>query len=84
MRPTRILRAAQLHRTKKGGEGLFGVGVTKFNEDFVLHDENDPYVPGTKVRRLRRVPLGERAFGFFEDETYALVEGLRTHRDAAE
>jgi hypothetical protein len=57
---------------------------TKFHEDYVLHDENDPYVPGTEgqVRRVRPVPLGERAVGFFEDEIDVLLGQLRTWRDA--
>ena len=57
---------------------------TKFHEDYVLHDENDPYVPGTEgqVRRVRPVALGERAVGFFEDEIDVLLGQLRTWRDA--
>jgi hypothetical protein len=56
-----------------------GVGRSKFSEDFVLHDENDPYVPDTdkQVRRVRPIPLGERSVGFIEDELDALIEALR-------
>jgi hypothetical protein len=78
---TRILRPAQLYRTKRG-EGKLAVGHTKFEKHFVLHDDDDPCVPGTNVPRLRAVALGERAIGFFEDEVDALIEGLRQHRDA--
>jgi hypothetical protein len=61
-----------------------GVGRTKFHQDYVLHDENDPYVPGTdsRVHRVRPVALGERAMGFFEDELNTLIEELRDWRNA--
>jgi hypothetical protein len=56
-----------------------GVGKTKFSTDFVLSDDNDPFVPGTdgKVRRVRPIPLGERSTGFIDDELDALIEALR-------
>jgi hypothetical protein len=80
MSPTRILRPAQLHRTKKG-EGILGVGPSKFYEDFVQHDKAKPFLPGTKIKRLRPMKIGERATGFPEDEVTALVEALRAQRD---
>jgi hypothetical protein len=73
-----ILRPKQVY----GPGNPIPVGPTKFYEDFVLHDEADPFVPGTNVRRARSVPLGERARGFFDDEILALVEALRQLRDA--
>jgi hypothetical protein len=61
-----------------------GVGRSKFSEDFVLRDENDPYVPGTddEVRRVRSIPLGERSTGFIEDEIDTLIEELRKWRNS--
>jgi hypothetical protein len=59
-----------------------GVGHTKFEEDYVLKNENDPLVPGTRIKRLRPVSLGERARGFFSDETDALLVAMRALRDA--
>jgi hypothetical protein len=61
-----------------------GVGRTKFDEDYCLKDENDPFVPKTndQVKRVRPVPLGDRARGFFNDEIDTLIEGLREVRDA--
>ena len=49
---------------------------TKFHEDYVLHDENDPYVPGTEgqVRRVRPVPLGERAVGFLKMKSTSCLD----------
>jgi hypothetical protein len=60
-----------------------GVSKTDFNERFRQRDPADPYVPGTDdtVRRVRSVPLGERAIGFFDDELDRLVEDLRRWRD---
>jgi hypothetical protein len=78
MSAKRILRPAQVH----GPNNKIPVGHTKFFEDMVYHEGGDEFVPGTKIRRLRRVPLGERAIGFLEDEVDALIEGLRAHRDA--
>ena len=40
-------------------------------------------VPGTNVPRLRPVPLGPRAVGFFNDELQSLIEALRRFRDGA-
>ena len=69
---------------RKDKKGRLGVGKTKFNEDYVYHpdrpDEGE-CVPGTDVPRLKPVPLGEKAIGFFDDEIDALVEGLRAERD---
>src|SRR5262245_14791522 len=59
-----------------------GVGKTKFFEDYVQHPGGEEYVPGTQVRRLRLVNLGERALGGFEDEVDELIEALRRERDA--
>ena len=61
-----------------------GVGKTYLTTDFVLKHDNDPFVPGTDntVRRVRPVPLGERAVGFFDDELDSLAEALRQWRDS--
>lgn len=70
-------------RPKKcyGEDGKTGAGKTKFWEDFVLHDEADPYVPGTKVKRLRRVRLGPKAVGFVEGDVDRLIVGLAAEGD---
>ena len=51
--------------------------------NLILHDENDPFIPGTKVRRLKLLRLSATAAAVFDDEVDALLEGLRAHRDAA-
>ena len=54
-----------------------GVGRTNFIENYV-EKEDAPFVPGTTVRRLRKVPLGLRAIGFLSDEVDELIEGVAT------
>ena len=70
-----ILRAKQVY----GRGNPIPVGHSKFYKDFVEHDPADPFVPNTNntVRRLKAVPLGERAKGFFSDKIEELLEGLR-------
>jgi predicted DNA-binding transcriptional regulator AlpA len=58
-----------------------GVKKTKFLDDFVLHSDSDPFIPGTDIPRLRKVQLGERAVGFFDDEVDAVIEAFRDFRD---
>jgi hypothetical protein len=61
-----------------------GVGKTLLEKNFILHDPADPWVPGTNnsVPRLRKVPLGERAVGFFDDEVDIVFEAIKALRDA--
>jgi len=77
--PKRIIRVNQLY----GRNGVIPVGPTKFYEDFVHHPGGEENVPGTNVPRLKLVSLGDRAKGAFEDESDALVEALRAHRNSA-
>jgi hypothetical protein len=60
---------------------MLGVGNTHFYEAYVYRGD-DEFIPGTDVRRLRPVPLGERAVGYFVDEIQALAADLRRWRDA--
>jgi hypothetical protein len=61
-----------------------GIGRTEFLKKRVLKDSADPFVPNTdgKVRRIRSVPLGDKARGFFSDEVDGQLEEYRTLRDA--
>jgi hypothetical protein len=74
----KMLRPSQIY----GKGNWIPCGKTKFFEDIVLKDESDPYIPGTKVRRLRLTTLGERVSVGFEDEVRALAEAIRQERDA--
>jgi hypothetical protein len=60
-----------------------GVAKTHFDENFVHRDSADASVPGAggTVPRLRPVPLGIRAIGFFSDEIDTVIEALRRWRD---
>jgi hypothetical protein len=57
---------------------LSGVGRTKWRADYVLHDENDPFVPGTNdtVKRVRPIRLGLRQVIFDGDEVDAQNRAL--------
>jgi hypothetical protein len=75
---------AQILRAKDAAARM-GVGTTKFDEDYVDKGGTDLFVPNTSdtVKRLRPVPLGKRALGFFSDEIDKLIEALRKLRDAS-
>jgi hypothetical protein len=68
---------------KPTARGRIGVSKTHFEDNFILHDESDPFVPNTddSVPRLRKVPLGGRAVGFFSDEVDKVIDALRRWRD---
>jgi hypothetical protein len=78
--PLRLLRPNFVY----GPGSKTGIGKTKFRDDYMYHEGGDEFIPGTRVRRLKPIPLGERAIGFAEDEVDALIEALRSARDAAE
>jgi hypothetical protein len=60
-----------------------GLGITKFMEDYVWDGGDDLFVPDTdeKVKRLKPVPLGDRAVAFFDDEQDEQLEAIRALRD---
>ena len=60
------------------------VGRNKFYTDIVWHPGGEPCLPGTDIPRLRLIKIGPRASGGFEDEVYAIVEALRSLRDATQ
>ena len=76
---TRMMRLTQVY----GRGNPIPVGKTKFHEDIVLHDEADPFIPGTRVHRLKLANIGERTPVAFEDEVTALAEAIRKQRDDA-
>jgi hypothetical protein len=57
-------------------------GKTKFEEDYRWHSDDDPYVPGTTIPRLKLLHLGERNIAGLEHELDALIDGLAKLRDA--
>ena len=58
-----------------------GVGRSNFHANYRYKPGGDKFVPGTNIPRLKPVPLGPRAVGFFNDEAEALIEDLRRYRD---
>jgi hypothetical protein len=55
---------------------LGDVGRDFFDAHFVLTDENDPFVPGTNIPRLRRVYLGPRVPDFFSEALDSLIDAV--------
>jgi hypothetical protein len=76
-RTPKALRPRQVYAP----EGPLPCRKTQFFSDYVLKDEADPYIPNTKVRRLRLARLSARMVVAFEDEVNDIVEGLRAERD---
>jgi hypothetical protein len=54
--------------------GRLPVAKSAFYENFVWHGDEDPYVPGTDVPRLKLLHLASNATAAFDDEIDALVE----------
>jgi len=62
--PRQILR-------RKDARARFSVKRAKFDEDFVLRADDDPFVRGTDDSvLLAPVRLGARYVGFFDDEAF--------------
>ena len=53
-----------------------GVGRSKGYEHFVLHDEDDPYIPGTRVKRTRLVRMGPRMVGGRQSEAERIIREM--------
>jgi hypothetical protein len=74
-------RKGHRRRARKGRPGRLGISRSTFFDNFVLHNEDDPYIPGTNVRRLKLLHLAQNACAAFNDEIDALEEGLKRWRD---
>jgi hypothetical protein len=74
MKPKRIVRSKEAY-------ARLGCGKTKFSEDYEFHDASEPYVPGTKIPRLKAVLLGPINKGFVEDELDCLITAIAELRD---
>ena len=59
-----------------------GCRRTKFAQDYRWHSADDPYVPGTAIRRIKAIPLGLRNVGFLDNEIDELIDALAALRDA--
>jgi predicted DNA-binding transcriptional regulator AlpA len=53
-----------------------GCKRTKLRTDYRLTDPAEPFVPDTKIPRLRAIPLGLRNYGFLESEIDDLIDAL--------
>jgi hypothetical protein len=59
-----------------GSRGKIPVGHTKAYDDYIYHPGGDEFIPGTNIRRARRIPLGPRAIGFDDRVINEIAEGL--------
>jgi hypothetical protein len=75
-----ITRISHLYNTKDR-PGRLGISRSTFHDNFVLKSEDDPFIPGTDVPRLRLLHLATNAAAAFDDEIDAVVEGLKRWRD---
>ena len=76
MKPRKLLRPKQMW-------AKLGCGKTKFDEDCRHRRDDDPFVPGTTIKRLKPVPLGERNIAYVEHEGDELIDALAKLRDSA-
>lgn len=57
-------------------------GRTAFEDNYRLHDAADPFIPGTRIPRLKPVAIGPRNIGYLEDEVDAVIDALAAMRDS--
>jgi predicted DNA-binding transcriptional regulator AlpA len=62
---------------KKTAIAKIGVGRSAFDSNYVEREGGDPFLPGTKIPRLKPVMLGDRSVGFVDDEIDALIRAMR-------
>jgi hypothetical protein len=68
----RIYRHAALY----GSDGIFGIGKSKYFSDFIQRPGGGELIPGTKIKRMRTIPLGPQARGVSEAEVERVVAAL--------
>jgi hypothetical protein len=61
-------------------KGIFDAGKSWVFDSLLLRDPDDPFIPGTPVRRLPTFPLGENATVVLDDEIERVFAELQTWR----
>jgi predicted DNA-binding transcriptional regulator AlpA len=56
--------------------GRLGCGRSTFRENYRLNDPDDPYVPGTQIKRVKRLHLGPRNIAFEDSDLDRLINAL--------
>ena len=59
-----------------GRSGIFPVSKSKFFADYLEHPGKPELIPGTNVKRLKTLPLGEQARAVSGVEVKRVYEGL--------
>ena len=72
---SRIIRLGRLY-DRRSRDGLLGVGRTKLFSDLLHREDDDPYIPGTTVRRMQTVRLGPKAIGVLDTEVQRVTSEL--------
>jgi hypothetical protein len=73
----RIYRHYQLY----GRESVFGISRSKYFAGFLVRPGIDPFIPGTRIRRMRTIRLGPKARGVPESEVQRVVSALSRDAD---
>jgi hypothetical protein len=58
-----------------------GISRTLFDQNYVLKDEADPFIPNSTIPRARPIALSERARGFGSDEIDRIIKAMFELRD---
>jgi hypothetical protein len=68
-------------KARPARRGMLDIGKSSFYENIVLKNPDDPFIPGTPVRRLPVIPLGPKAVGAAEEQVERVSEELRRWRE---
>jgi hypothetical protein len=64
-------------KARSAQKGVFDAGKTFVFENLLFRDPNKPLIPGTPVRRLPTIPMGEKAEAALDDEIARVITELQ-------
>jgi hypothetical protein len=67
-------------KARPAQKGIFDTGKSWVFDALLLRDPDDPFIPGTPVRRLPTFPLGENATVVLDDEIERVFAELQSWR----
>jgi hypothetical protein len=81
-RPARSASAGRpAVKARPAQKGIFDAGKTWVFENLILRNPDDPFIPGTPVRRLPTFALGEKAEAARDDEIARVITELQRWRE---